>query len=55
MSKTEKLILKMKQQPNGIRFDEIAILLKNYGYEMKKTTRYFSQAFYQFKWRCNNH
>ena len=37
MSKLEKLILKMKQQPNGIRFEEVAKVLEENGYEMKKS------------------
>lgn len=42
MSKIEKLIQKMKQQPNGIRFEEIAKVLEQNGYIMKKTTRNFA-------------
>lgn len=38
LSKTEKLILKMKQQPNGIRFQELVKVLLDYGYVMKSKT-----------------
>lgn len=37
-SRTEKIIQKMKQQPNGIRFYEIAKVLEDYGYIMKSKT-----------------
>lgn len=37
-SRTEKIIQKMKQQPNGIRFYEIAKVLEDYGYIMKFKT-----------------
>ena len=37
MSKIEKIIFKMKQRPNGIRFVEIQKVLEAYGYVMKKT------------------
>lgn len=36
MSDIEKIILKMKQQPNGIRFSELSKVLENNGYRMKK-------------------
>lgn len=39
MSKLEKLILKMKQQPNGIKFEEAAKVLEENGYVMKKAKR----------------
>ncbi len=42
MPKYEKLIQKMKQQPNGIKFEEIAKVLEVNGYNMKKLTRYFA-------------
>ena len=35
MSNIEKLILKMKRQPNGIRFHELSKVLEFYGYNMK--------------------
>lgn len=35
MSQTDKLIHKMKRQPNGIRFQELAKVLEYNGYEMK--------------------
>lgn len=38
MSKVEKIIFKMKQKPNGIRFVEIQKVLEANGYVMKKTT-----------------
>lgn len=39
MSNISKIILKMKQQPNGIRFEEVAKVLKENGYIMKKPKR----------------
>ena len=36
MSKIEKIIFKMKQRPNGIRFVEVQRVQEAYGYEMKK-------------------
>ena len=38
MSNIEKLVLKMKRQPNGIRFQELAKVLKYNGYIMKSKT-----------------
>ena len=38
MSNIDKLILKMKRQPNGIRFQELAKVLDFYGYKMKNKT-----------------
>ena len=35
MSNIDKLILKMKRQPNGIRFQELSKVLEFYGYNMK--------------------
>lgn len=35
MPNIEKIIQKMKRQPNGIRFHELAKVLEYYGYEMK--------------------
>ncbi len=42
MSDIEKIILKMKQQPNGIRFQEISKVLEYNGYNMKVRKRYFT-------------
>ena len=42
MSKLEKLLFKMRNQPNGIRFAELRIVLENHGYLMKCTTRNIS-------------
>ena len=39
MSTIEKLILKMKRQPNGIRFQELAKILEYNGYTMKPKKR----------------
>ncbi len=39
MSKLEKLIQKMKQQSNGIKFEEAAKVLEENGYVMKKSKR----------------
>lgn len=38
MSDIDKIILKMKRQPNGIRFQEIAKVLEYNGYVMKSKT-----------------
>lgn len=38
MSNIEKLILKMKRQPNGIRFQELSKVLEYNGYTMKSKT-----------------
>ncbi len=38
MSNIDKLILKMKRQPNGIRFQELAKVLEFYGYTLKTKT-----------------
>lgn len=40
MPNIEKIILKMKRQPNGIKFQEIKKVLEHYEYKMKSTTRY---------------
>ncbi len=53
MSDIEKIILKMKQQPNGIRFSELSKVLENNGYRMKTRKRNIAQEFYQFNRRCN--
>lgn len=39
MSDIRKLILKMKRQPNGIRFQELKRVLEYNGYKMKSKTR----------------
>lgn len=47
MPSVQKLIQKMKQQPNGIRFNEIVRVLENSGYIMKSKTQNFTQKFYK--------
>ena len=42
MSQIEKLILKMKRQPNGIKFQELAKVLEYNGYKMKQPKRNIS-------------
>lgn len=42
-----KLILKMKRQPNGIRFQELAKVLEYNGYKMKPKKRNISQKLYK--------
>ena len=42
MPNIEKLIIKMKQQPNGIRFQELAKVLEYNGYKMKSKKRYIT-------------
>lgn len=42
MSDIRKIILKMKRQPNGIRFQELAKVLEYSGYEMKAKKRNIS-------------
>jgi len=42
MPDIKKLILKMKRQPNGIRFQELAKVLEYNGYHMKTKTRNIS-------------
>lgn len=54
MSDIEKIILKMKQQPNGIRFSELSKVLENSGYRMKARKRNIAQKFYKFNRRCNH-
>lgn len=39
MPDIEKIILKMKRQPNGIRFEELAKVLEYNGYIMKTKKR----------------
>ena len=42
MSQINKIIEKMKRQPNGIRFEELKKVLEFYGYKMKQKTRYIT-------------
>lgn len=42
-----KLILKMKRQPNGIRFQEVAKVLEHSGYKMKSKKRDITSTFHQ--------
>ena len=42
MSTIDKLIEKMRRQPNGIRFQELQRVLEYNGYTMKSKTRYFT-------------
>lgn len=46
MPDVDKLILKMKRQPNGIRYQELTRVLEHYGYNMKAKKRNISQSFY---------
>jgi len=39
MSNIDKIVQKMKRQPNGIRFQELAKVLEYNGYEMKAKKR----------------
>lgn len=54
MPDISKIILKMKRQPNGIRFQELAKVLEYNGYIMKSKKRNISQKFYKWKRRCYN-
>lgn len=54
MSNIEKIILKMKRQPNGIRFQELAKVLENNGYAMKSKTGTSHRQFINSKRRCNH-
>lgn len=54
MSHIDKLILKMKRQPNGIRFQELAKVLEYNGYTMKSKTGTSHRQFINTKRRCNN-
>ncbi len=40
MSDIDKIVLKMKRQPNGIRFSELYKVLEYNGYKMKASKRY---------------
>ena len=42
MPNIEKIIAKMKRQPNGIRFQELQRVLEYNGYKMKTKTRNIS-------------
>lgn len=46
MPNIQKIIQKMKQQPHGIRFEELAKVLESSGYSMKSTKRYIAQKLY---------
>ncbi len=46
MPDINKLIQKMKRQPNGIRFQELAKVLEYNGYNMKTKKRNITQKFY---------
>jgi len=46
MPDIDKIIQKMKRQPNGIRFQELAKVLEYNGYKMKTKKRDISQKFY---------
>ena len=39
MTNIDKIVQKMKRQPNGIRFQELAKVLEYNGYEMKAKKR----------------
>ena len=54
MSNIDKIIQKMKRQPNGIRFEELAKVLEHNGYEMKPAKRNITQKLYEQQRRCNN-
>jgi len=47
MSDIKKLILKMKRQPNGIKFQELAKVLEDNGYNMKPPKRNITSSFYK--------
>ena len=55
MPDISKLVLKMKRQPNGIRFQELARVLEYYGYNMKSKTGTSHRQFINSKRRCNNY
>lgn len=54
MPSIEKILLKMKRQPNGIRFQEIQRVLEHNGYKMKSKTGTSHRQFINSKRRCNN-
>lgn len=47
MPDINKLILKMKRQPNGIRFQDLAKVLEYNGYNMKPKKRNIAQTIYK--------
>lgn len=47
MPDIDKIIEKMKRQPNGIRFKEVSKVLEYNGYTMKPKKRNISQKFYK--------
>lgn len=49
MPDIQKTIQKMKRQPNGIRFQELAKVLEYNGYIMKSKKRNITQAIYELK------
>jgi hypothetical protein len=53
MPDINKLILKMKRQPNGIRFQELAKVLEYNGYNMKPKKRNITQTIYKHKRWCD--
>ena len=48
MPNIDKLIEKMKRQPNGIRFQELAKVLEYYGYSMKSKSGTSHRQFINF-------
>ena len=46
MPDIQKIVQKMKNKPNGIRFSELKRVLEAYGYLMKLPKRNISQTFY---------
>ncbi len=53
MSDIDKIILKMKRQPNGVRFSELCKVLEHSGYKMKSKKRNIAQKFYKSNWGCD--
>ena len=47
MPDINKIIQKMKRQPNGIRFQELQKVLEYSGYKMKTKKRNITQEFYK--------
>ena len=54
MPDIKKIILKMKRQPNGIRFQELAKVLEHNGYIMKPKKGTSHRQFINAKRRCYN-
>lgn len=46
MPDIDKIIQKMKRQPNGIRFNELSKVLEYNGYKMKSKKRNITSKFY---------